>query len=370
MNHLEFQFTQNEKRDRHEEIGEFGVSRTNSRAVAAEAELSVANITASTPSTIRNTNLRLDWTNLPPRSEIAKRLQNLQRNCSLPYMKYEWRPQGYGIGSDLHVWGNNLWAGLIFSHRLKSPDPWIWADLETCQGKLSWDCYFPAVEPNCPGETFKPGRIIAGTCQKLMAWPPTYEIADFRAAATEFVFSSLSDIVIREAERQRHAVFGDKGVPSNLITVHVRWGDKALEGSRKNNPIGGFIAGVEKIVEERKIDSVHILLCTEDPLAEAAFRKAALPMWTIYLDHFYTEFLPHRKDRKVVYNVPSFITMDLNGRPGLWALGSLLVAMEANYFVMTTKSNWARLMNELRKNIIDPRCDGCTFMVDLEEGEC
>ncbi|KAI2495512.1 hypothetical protein MHU86_19008 [Fragilaria crotonensis] len=242
--------------------------------------------------------------------------------------------------------------------------------MQACKGKSSWDCYFPAVEPTCPDETFRPGRIIAGTCQKIITWPPTYEVADFRAAATEFVFSSLSDIVIREAERQLQAVFGDNGVPANLITVHVRWGDKALEGSRKNNPIDGFIAAVEKIVQERKIDSVHILLCTEDPLAEAAFRNAALPTWSIYLDHFYTEFLPYRKDREVVYNVPSFITMDLKGKPGLWALGSLLVAMEANYFVMTTKSNWARLMNELRKNVIDPRCDGCTYMVDLEEGEC
>jgi hypothetical protein len=129
---------------------------------------------------------------------------------------------------------------LLYSHRLRSPNPWIWADLQACNGKSSWLCYFPAVEPSCPGETLRPGRIQAGTCGRYIQWPPTYEVSDFRAAATEFVFSSVSDIVVQEAERQLLAVFGDKGVPANLITVHVRWGDKVLEGSRKNNPIGRF----------------------------------------------------------------------------------------------------------------------------------
>jgi hypothetical protein len=49
--------------------------------------------------------------------------------------------------------------------------------------------------------------------------------------------------------------------------------------------------------------------------------------------------------------------------------GSLLVAMEANYFVLTTASNWSRLMNELRKNFVEPRCNNCTLMVDLKYGE-
>ena len=121
---------------------------------------------------------------------------------------------------------------------------------------------------------------------------------------------------------------------------------------------------------QHKLQSVNILLCTEDPKAEDAFRQAANSSWNICMDHFYTQFLPYRKDREVVMHLPSLITMELHGRPGLWALGSLLVAMEANYFVLTTKSNWARLINELRKNVVNPRCDNCTYLIDLEEGEC
>jgi hypothetical protein len=57
------------------------------------------------------------------------------------------------------------------------------------------------------------------------------------------------------------------------------------------------------------------------------------------------------------------------GKSGLITLGSLLVAMEANNFVITTKSNWSLLMNELRENVVEPRCKGCTQMVDLRPFE-
>jgi hypothetical protein len=46
-----------------------------------------------------------------------------------------------------------------------------------------------------------------------------------------------------------------------------------------------------------------------------------------------------------------------------------LVAMEANDFVLTTGSNWSRLMNEIRINILNPRCNDCTTMIDLKRGE-
>jgi hypothetical protein len=59
----------------------------------------------------------------------------------------------------------------------------------------------------------------------------------------------------------------------------------------------------------------------------------------------------------------------LKGRPGLVALASVLVAMQADDYVLTTKSNWSRLINELRKNVLDPRCGDCTRLVDLAPGE-
>jgi hypothetical protein len=184
----------------------------------------------------------------------------------------------------------------------------------------------------------------------------------------EFLFSSVSHLVIQEAERQIKAVFGDEGVPLNLITVHVRWGDKYVEDVPLI--IEEYITAVERIVKEKELDSVHVLLCTEDPVAEERFRQAAHASWTIYLNHFYTEFLPFRKEQGNEFNVVPTLAVELKGKPGLWALGSVLVALEANYFVLTTTSNWSRLMDELRKNVVDPRCGGCTYMIDLQEGIC
>lgn len=273
------------------------------------------------------------------------------------------------MGSDIHVWSNQLWLAMLESHRLKAPYSWLWTDTQACGVNPSWSCYFPAVQTTCPGEFIFRQIQNARNCHAPRR-NAEYNVTEFRAGAMEFLFSSVSQIVTQEAERQLQAVFGDTGVPPNLIAIHVRWGDKELEWPRIINPISDFVNAVETIVKVKKLESVHILLCTEDPLAEEGFRRAAHPSWKIYMDHFYTEFLPFRLNRTVVFNGPSHIAQELKGKPGLWALGSLLVAMEANYFVLTTKSNWSRLMNELRKNVIDPRCDGCTYMIDLQEGEC
>ena len=62
------------------------------------------------------------------------------------------------------------------------------------------------------------------------------------------------------------------------------------------------------------------------------------------------------------------MTKNTKGRAGLVAMGSLLVAMEAKWFVLTTASNWSRVMDHLRTQIINPRCNNCTHMVDLRPG--
>ena len=88
----------------------------------------------------------------------------------------------------------------------------------------------------------------------------------------------------------------------------------------------------------------------------------------MYLDQSMVELLlPDRPTAS--YNEAAHQARAGRGRPGLLALGSLLVAMEANDFVLTTSSNWSRLMNEIRISIIDPRCRNCTTLIDLNPGE-
>ena len=206
-----------------------------------------------------------------------------------------------------------------------------------------------------------------------------------RAATTEFLFTRLADFVIAEAERQLQIHFGNNTltnnrVPKDMITVHIRWGDKRIEMGLL--PMEHYTNAVHQIVNDRKIarssatmsgvdqasdneDEVHIYLSTEDPEAVELFLNTTPGHWNVYLDQYYVEMLPYRHQYGNNYGGNSDLVIQSQGRSGIIALGSLLVAMESKDYVLTTGSNWSRLMNEIRKNIIDPRCDSCTTMVDL-----
>jgi hypothetical protein len=160
-------------------------------------------------------------------------------------------------------------------------------------------------------------------------------------------------------------------VPPDLITVHIRWGDKKEE-MLDLLPAEAYVKGVERILEKRQKPSpnpVSVFVATEDPKAVSAFEKAAPPEWHIYLDQYFHDMLPYRNKTHDVYNQAPQTAAETKGRAGLVALSSLLVAVEANDFVLTTISSWSRMINELRKNVIDPRCNGCTNMIDLRFGE-
>jgi len=153
-----------------------------------------------------------------------------------------------------------------------------------------------------------------------------------------------------------------------LITVHMRWGDKKFE--KKLQSVNDYISGVKSILKQRgdEAGEAQIFLSTEDPKAVREFMAESPISWRVYIDQFYYEMLPYRPDDDPYNTVPK-LSRELNGVTGLWSLGSLLVAMEANDFVLTTSSNWSRLMNELRKNVINPREKNVTTMVDLKYGE-
>ena len=161
----------------------------------------------------------------------------------------------------------------------------------------------------------------------------------------------------------------DPKVPRDLILVHMRWGDKFVE--TKLLSVEAYISAVQRVVEEKNLTEVNILLCTEDPAAVSNFENRSHSFgWNVYIDHFYTEFEHYRVTRSLYlkgypeFNVVANVAQDLEGKPGLWAIGSVLVAMELKYYILTLSSNWSRLYNELRKNIVDPRCENCTVMVD------
>jgi hypothetical protein len=194
----------------------------------------------------------------------------------------------------------------------------------------------------------------------------------------EYLFQQVSPLVIAEAQRQVGLLFGRSDthhgimVPDNLIAVHMRWGDKFWEMDLPHEQ--EYVEAVQQLLQSVEYQSsssssspatVNVYLATEDPRAVAAFVAAAPTEWAIFVDRTVAELDAYRPKKG---NRASWTARNTQGRAGLMALGSLLVALEAKYFVLSTKSNWSRLMNELRKTIIDPRCGNCTKMIDLRPG--
>jgi hypothetical protein len=142
----------------------------------------------------------------------------------------------------------------------------------------------------------------------------------------------------------------------------------------KKVPISEYLVGIRTILQQRGVsdhtkEPVHVYLATEDQNAVREFKAAVPQNWNVYVDQYFEEMRAYRSlgDEKT-WQTNNANAKRTKGKSGLIALASLLVAMEANDFVLTTKSNWSVLMNELLENVVEPRCQGCTHLVDLRPG--
>ena len=204
------------------------------------------------------------------------------------------------------------------------------------------------------------------------------------AAVAEWMFQNVSQLVIPEAQPQiREEAFsvatnsssetthGNKtfqrwlGMPdaSSLITVHLRWGDKDSEMDLVS--IDEVVNATVSLLTPEEMSgrrSVHIYVATEDRQALMLFREAAVPRkWQVHSSG------PISPDYGS-YSMTS-VAHKSKGKAGLQSLAALLIALEANRYVLTRGSNWSRLIDELRKSVLDSRCGNCTVMIDLREGE-
>jgi hypothetical protein len=329
--------------------------------------------------------LRRQWMSNPPRSEYAKAIAQHQSNCNMSLATH-YMDNTFGLGSHLVLWGQAMCNAMETNLRMESvtsSSPWIWLDQEHCDDSNAspLHCYFPKVEPHCPENnnkhTMPPSinvtdpRQTKDWCQLVQTASPEIK-ADIRASSTEYIFQKVSPLVIQEAQRQIGVVFGAGGtVPRDLVTVHIRWGDKFWEMDLPS--MDEYINAVNQLLCKQSgrgggnttVSSANIYLATEDPKAYQEFLRAKPSGWNVFADITLQEidaFRPLKGNRA------SWAARNTAGRSGLIALGSLLVAMEANMFVLTTKSNWSTLMNHLRTQIVDPQCGNCTDMMDLRPG--
>ncbi|KAL7579582.1 hypothetical protein ACA910_007950 [Epithemia clementina (nom. ined.)] len=359
---------------------------------------------------------------------LRDEIRQHQSNCSAPVMRFDVDNQ-FGLGSHLVLWSQalcNAWEqGYRIQTFVQEPN-WLWLDQTHCHQR-SGDhsssspllCYFPRAEMQCAPTHVDPltlppvpdPRNRKLFCQRLRgtfshndkinssssnhSQQQTQEevLRDFRAGSFAFLFQSLAPVVVHEAERQLGLLFPEThGIaPPNMITVHVRWGDKFWEMDLPS--IDEYIKGVDQILENRRSrnrekhsisihvptetsqeEAVHIYLATEDPAAVYSFQQAIATAnktsWLVYVDRTVSELTLYRPKKG---NRASWATRNTRGRAGLVALGSLLVALEARDFVLTTKSNWSRLLLSLYKELIQEKDveNGIrpAWIVDLRPGD-
>ncbi|KAL3935169.1 MAG: hypothetical protein SGBAC_009257 [Bacillariaceae sp.] len=354
--------------------------------------------------------LRRQWEHNPPQSPLAKEMANHQSDCSKPIATH-YLDNTYGLGSHLILWGQAMCNAMEQGHRLHSSTKldsefkqWIWMDQEYCALHQAhpMTCYFPwAEEESCSHSRDSTATINttevsnhnnytnvtirdprAYRCARTQKNVSLEERDEFRASATEYLFSHVSPLVIQEAQRQIGIIFGDLPnaamAPDNLITVHIRWGDKFWEMDLAT--IEEYIDAIQSLIQS---DSslvgpdglVHIYLATEDPKAHNEFVAAVPNHWKVYADITLQEI---NAFRPVKGNRASHATRNTKGRAGLVAMGSLLVALEAKAYVLTTKSNFSSLINHLRRKIVNRQClkyqegvinnhnsSPCTVAIDL-----
>jgi len=344
--------------------------------------------------------LRRNWTRRrQPASPIARRLERHQSNCTLP-VATDYVDNNYGMGSHLYVWSQALCNALESGRRLASINPyWLWLDRDRCdmtQAALSpFLCYFPLAEARCgegttaaaaapvepiPAVNVSDPRDDRRRCSLVLDDDETggddrdinnrVNLATFRGAAMEYLFQSVSPLVVREAERQAGLLFPGGIAPEDLITVHIRWGDKFWEMDLpsehmyvkavcqlllSNVPSSSYLDEHQqhKRLDDCNATKANLYVSSEDPRAVQAFSAAAPDGWTVYVDRTIAELDEYRPAKG---NRASWTARNTRGRAGLVALGSLLVALEARDFVLTTASNWSRLMNELRKAFLERPC--------------
>jgi hypothetical protein len=344
--------------------------------------------------------LRFDWKNLTPTLDLTKHILQHQSNCSLPMATFAYRNR-FGLGSDLHMYAQGICNALESNRRIRTVGDWAWMDQGHCQNHVMGSpmhCYFSQAELNCPGDASfaisnpqfdlyienstellsKPNGNVPNHCPSFIGPNGKFNEHLMQIATVESLFIHVTPLLYQEATRQLNLVFGDLSrIPDDLVTVHIRWGDKVetYDGKRKRRPemnkvdIHDYIVAVRQIIRQRRgnnqtAETANVFLATEDPAAVKAFRAAMPPGWKLYVDQFLTETQSHRVNE---YNGASKMSKRLGGSAGLVALGSLLVAMEANDFVLTTESNWSRVMDSLRQAIVESRVNRRTNMVDLRK---
>ena len=343
------------------------------------------------PPHLNRPELLLQWKNRHgDLSPMASSIHRAMTDCSRPRALYSLN--NYGMGASLHYWSQEICSALGIGARLVAKQGigthsgfWVWEDQNRCgtsklQQPLS--CYFGPLAPHCSTQladiSFAYGRkpnlyasAFSPNCTELIKRPVVMGLAaanpsdrsyPWRIATMEYLFANVSQMVIDAAEKALIDIFPSEALRArqrSLITMHIRWGDKGREMTLM--PVTEYFRAVRALVVQHRIRNPQVFVTTEDTRALVAFKEAAANEgWSAFS---YTPAL--LADPSVT---PGLQAKSTRGSAGFYSMVALLLALEARHYVLTTKSNWSRLIDELRRGVLDRFCGGCSTMNDLMPG--
>ena len=305
------------------------------------------------------------WNKREPNTELTRIIRDHQNNCS---KTTNFHPIGNnGMGSDIHLWSQSLCNSMqMGATLLPLNERWIWNDVEFCNEvdhKQPFGCYFD-IRTECPHSI--PVKYGAVSFLNDFHLCPKY-ITDlesrqkFRAAAMEYLFLNLNPAIVTEAEKVIDTVFGEEGIPENMITLHMRLGDKVSEMKLVEDI--EYYEAIAYMVKNHSIADPHIYVTTESLDGLERLKQTIKAKGQTWKVHCHT---PSVFPSKEVLS-PMVMAMRSQGSIGKHSLIALLLALESPYYILTSGSNWSRLIDELRKNVVDFDCNHCTHMIDLRE---
>lgn len=312
--------------------------------------------------------LRHEWTNRPLHSKVAQELSLLNQKCT--HNKYTiYRLNNYGMGSSigtsiLKAACNSLEEGMALRTASDGLN-WIWNDEVFCsQQSPPYDitktlnplqCYFGNVFTPCSGSTtdLKAPHVWwqQYRCPKNIPHVGNVSrVFEFQAGGTEYLFSQVNPAIVALVEEEAKKIFGAQGAPAKMITVHIRWGDKRHEMGGSLVPIDEYVKAVQFFVTKHQLNAgeVNIFLTTEDSHAAKMFKThetVVSQKWTVFE---YDAAISSNKEK----HTPALDAKATKGKFGLISMVVLLLSMEAQYFVLTTASNWSVLMQSLVNSVV------------------
>ena len=332
------------------------------------------------------------WSRLPLPS-MSQAIGRSQQGCSQVAFH---ELSGMGLGSSLHSWASALcWAhghnrtliaapegGLVCDDpaalktqeatycRLRTQEatsstPFLWEDAALCSSVAApykpLTCYFGERANPCAAEGVRAPLALARRRPGGCGLRVCDNACGSYAMLMGHLFGTLSPTVYERAAVALKSIFGAGGVPANMVAIHIRWGDKAVSGEAVPRiPASSYAFAAAQLLKQHNVPTrkATIFVTTEDFSALEEFTAHVdrhHPSWVVrtYLPAIAQDSSPDPKKTPGIarlggmFTSPMKAARETRGALGLQSLVSLLLTLEARFYVVTSLSNWGALICEL-----------------------